>query len=96
MEVSQLHSPNKAIFLIGVSMAWTAGPVTQNGNSRFTWNVSGPSLNTFDTVEVGIVAGSTPITIVEHLVRPGPVHSITVDTRAAGAASYVIRGGLVP
>jgi hypothetical protein len=42
------------------------------------------------------VAGSTPITIVEHLVRPGPVHSITVDTRAAGAASYVIRGGLVP
>jgi hypothetical protein len=77
-------------------MAWTAGPVTQNGNSRFTWNVSGASLNTFDTVEVGIVAGSTPITIVEHLVRPGPVRSITVDTRAAGAASYVIRGGLVP
>ena len=77
-------------------MAWTAGPVTQNGNSRFTWHVSGAPLNTFDTVEVGIVAGSTPITIVEHLVRPGPVHSITVDTRGGNAASYTIRGGLVP
>ena len=77
-------------------MAWTAGPVTQNGNSRFTWNVSGASLNTFDTVEVGITSGSTPITIVEHLVRPGPIHSVTVDTRGAGAAAYVIRGGLVP
>jgi len=77
-------------------MAWTAGPLTQNGNSRFTWNVSGAALNTFDTVEVGITSGNTPITIVEHLVRPGPVHSVTIDTRGPAAAGYVIRGGLVP
>ena len=94
--VASNESAHGRIVYQEVNMAWVTGTLSQNGNSRFTWNVSGAALNTFDTVEVGIVSGSTPITIVEHLVRPGPVHSITVDTRGGAAAGYIIRGGLVP
>jgi hypothetical protein len=71
------------------------GDISQNGNSSFTWNVSGPTQGIFDTITVGRLAGSSRIQI-ESIVANGNVYAVRVRVVDAGAVSYQIRGGPVP
>lgn len=76
-------------------MAWTTGTLTQNGNSTFTWNVSGPSQGIHDIIAVGRVSGTSGIKI-NQIVANGTVYAVTVQVADPGAVGYIIRGGPVP